>query len=274
MMALQINGGVFGQPSGTRLESPGSILPGKSLQQLKDLIDSVKLLSAGDSFKHADGLFDEMSSLKQAAGVNQDEVQRLKSQLMESETNNAIAKKEFLQTHRDAMKTLEDKNTDLEAKVDQSKEDLTLQAQKYERKSQEGQRLEQENMLLSKENQKFREAVSQAGSRAKELERKSTEKDSTIKELQKTLREKELNILSAKESMSSLEQRKEGLKKELDATKGELKTLTGFCYPLSSSPHDEMLVIRSLHQASMRLLLTVLVEAEASGESGNPASRL
>jgi chromosome segregation ATPase len=240
MMAVQINGGVFGQPSESRLESPENILPGKSLQQIKDLIDSVKRLSAGDSFKHADGLFHEMSSLKQTAGVNQDEVQKLKSQLAELKTNHTIAKEEFLEVHRGAMKKLNDENTNLEAKLDQSKIDLTSQAQTNEEQSQEGQRLKHENMLLSKENQNLRETVSQAESRAKELERKSTEKDSTIKELQKTLREKDLNILSAKDGMSALEQKRETLKNEFDATKRALKTLTDYCYPLTSGPHDEM----------------------------------
>jgi hypothetical protein len=67
MMASQTNGEVFGQPHETKFESPESVLPGKSVQQIKELINPVKILSAGDSFKYADGLFNQMTRLRQAA---------------------------------------------------------------------------------------------------------------------------------------------------------------------------------------------------------------
>jgi len=70
MMALRTDGELFGLQNGAEFEPHGNVLPGKSLQRIKELIVSVKVLSAQDSFKHADSLFNEMARLKQTVEVN------------------------------------------------------------------------------------------------------------------------------------------------------------------------------------------------------------
>lgn len=66
-MASRKDSAVFVPMNGTRVDSPTSFLPGKSLQPSKDLVDSVKILSAVDSFGFADEMFNGMAGLERSA---------------------------------------------------------------------------------------------------------------------------------------------------------------------------------------------------------------
>ncbi|KAL6242588.1 hypothetical protein RBB50_010234 [Rhinocladiella similis] len=240
MMASQTNGEVFGQPNETKFESPESVLPGKSVQQIKELIDSVKILSAGDSFRYADGLFNEMTRLRQAVKVNEDAAGRLQSQLQQSKTNSKIAQQEFLESHQEAVQRIKEEKGELRVKLDRIEKELDSQEKLNKKQSEARQELQLENTSLSNKNQSLQESISQTKTKVKELESKSAAKDSTILQLQQHLRQKEVVISNTEGSIKALEREKTALRTQLDDTDRRLKTLMGFCYPLSSDSHDEV----------------------------------
>ncbi|RVX69000.1 hypothetical protein B0A52_08067 [Exophiala mesophila] len=239
-MASQTNGEVFDQPNETKFESPESVLPGKSVQQIKELIDSVKILSAGDSFKYADGLFNEMTRLRQAVKVNEDEVGRLQRQLQQSKANSKIAQQEFLESHQEAVQKIKEEKGDLRVKLDRIEKELDSQEKINKKQSEARQELQLENTSLSNKNQSLQESISQTKSKVKELESKSAAKDSTILQLQQNLELKEVDISNAEGSIKALEREKTGLRTQLDDTDRKLKTLMDFCYPLSSDSREEV----------------------------------
>lgn len=260
MMASQTNGEVFDQPNETKFESPESVLPGKSVQQIKELIDSVKILSAGDSFKYADGLFNEMTRLRQAVKVNEDEVGRLQRQLQQSKANSKIAQQEFLESHQEAVQKIKEEKGDLRVKLDRIEKELDSQEKINKKQSEARQELQLENTSLSNKNQSLQESISQTKSKVKELESKSAAKDSTILQLQQNLELKEVDISNAEGSIKALEREKTGLRTQLDDTDRKLKTLMDFCYPLSSDSREEVSVLTNC-QSQPRRLLTVLLAA-------------
>lgn len=243
MMASQTNGEVFGQPNETKYESPESVLPGKSVQQIKELIDSVKILSAGDSFKYADELFNEMTRLRQAAKVNEDEVGNLQSQLQQSKTNSKIAHQEFLESHQETVQRIKEEKGELWVKLNRVDKELDTQVKLNKKQSEAQQELQLEITSLSNKNQSLQESISRTQSKVKELESKSAAKDSTILQLQQNLEQKEVTISNTEGSTKALEREKTDLRNQLDDTDRKLKALMDFSYPLSSESYDEVSVL-------------------------------
>jgi hypothetical protein len=242
-MASQTNGEVFGQPHETKHESPESVLPGESVQQIKELIDSVKILSAGDSFKYADGLFNEMIRLRQEAKVNEDEVGNLRSQLQQSRTNSKIAHQEFLESHQETVHKIKEEKGELWVKLDRVEKELDSQEKLNRKQSETLQELQLEITSLSSKNQSLQESISRTQNKVKELESKSTAKDSTILQLQQNLEQKEVIASNTEGRTKTLEREKTDLKNQLDDTNRKFKALMDFCYPLSSESRDEVSVI-------------------------------
>ncbi|KAK5054710.1 hypothetical protein LTR84_001602 [Exophiala bonariae] len=244
-MAPQTNGEVFGETKETKYESPESVLPGKSVQQIKELIDSVKILSAGDSFKYADGLFNEMTRLRQAAKVNEDEVENLQSQLQQSKAKSLIAHEEFFESHQETMQRIKGEKNELQVKLDRAEKELESQEKLNKKQSEVRRELQLEIASLSNKNQSLQESISRTQSKVKELESKSAVKESTILQLQQKLEQKEVIISNTEGSTKALEREKIDLKNQLDDTSRKLRALMDFCYPLSSESRDEVLGIRA-----------------------------
>ncbi|KEF56805.1 uncharacterized protein A1O9_06995 [Exophiala aquamarina CBS 119918] len=254
-MALRTDGEVLSLQNGTNFESDGSVLPGKRLQHIKELIDSVKVLSAEDSFKHADSMFDEMAHLKRTVEVNQDQVGGLESQLQQLKTNSRIAQQEFLATHRETVRSIVEEKSELQVKLDRAQNELESQEMIHKKQLETQQGLQYQNTTLTKESQSLRGSVLQIEDEVKDLKGKSVAKDNTITQLQQKLERKERDMLNIEGNMRALAREKDDLRNQFEASDGKLKMLMDFSYPLSSDSRDDVRnLIRGIWQSCLDIV--------------------